>query len=43
MVKPVIPSHGLAGANIDTQVRQLVASGQRLYQLKDELLRQAGA
>jgi iron complex transport system substrate-binding protein len=41
MVEPVIPPHGLASAAIDTQVRQLVASGQRLYRLKDQLLRQA--
>jgi iron complex transport system substrate-binding protein len=41
MVEPVIPPHGLASADIDTQVRQLVASGQRLYRLNDQLLRQA--
>jgi iron complex transport system substrate-binding protein len=41
MVEPVIPPHGLASADIDRQVRQLVASGQRLYRLKDQLLRQA--
>ena len=41
MVEPVIPPHGLASADIDTRVRQLVASGQRLYRLKDQLLRQA--
>ena len=41
MVEPMIPPHGLASADIDTQVRQLVASGQRLYRLKDQLLRQA--
>ena len=41
MVEPMIPSHGLASAAIDTHVRQLVASGQRLYRLKDQLLRQA--
>jgi iron complex transport system substrate-binding protein len=41
MVEPVIPSQGLASADIDEQVRQLVASGQRLYRLNDHLLRQA--
>jgi iron complex transport system substrate-binding protein len=41
MVEPMIPPHGLASADIDRQVSQLVASGQRLYQLKDHLLRQA--
>ncbi|TKB92825.1 MAG: cobalamin-binding protein [Nitrospira sp.] len=41
MVEPVIPPHGLASTAIDSQVRQLVASGQRLYRLKDQLLRQA--
>ncbi len=40
MVEPVIPPHGLASADIDRQVHQLVASGQRLYRLNDELLRQ---
>lgn len=41
MVEPIIPPHGLASVDIDRQVRQLVASGQRLYRLKDHLLRQA--
>src|SRR4249920_2476426 len=41
MVEPMISPHGLASADIDKQVRQLVASGQRLYRLKDDLLRQA--
>lgn len=41
MVEPMIPPHGLASVDIDTHVRQLVASGQRLYRLKDQLLRQA--
>lgn len=41
MVEPMIPPHGLASADIDQQVRQLVASGQQLYRLKDNLLRQA--
>ena len=41
MVEPIVPPHGLASADIDRQVRQLVASGQRLYRLKDHLLRQA--
>jgi iron complex transport system substrate-binding protein len=41
MVEPVIPPHGLASAEIDSRVRQLIASGQRLYRLKDQLLRQA--
>jgi iron complex transport system substrate-binding protein len=41
MVEPMIPSHGLASDDIDRQVRQLVASGQRLYRLKDHLLREA--
>jgi len=41
MVEPMIPPHGMASADIDQQVHQLVASGQRLYRLKDQLLRQA--
>lgn len=41
MVEPMIPSHGLASDDIDGQVRQLVASGQRLYRLNDHLLREA--
>ncbi|HXT67887.1 MAG TPA: cobalamin-binding protein [Nitrospiraceae bacterium] len=41
MVEPMIPPHGLASHDIDRQVSQLVASGQRLYRLKDQLLRQA--
>jgi iron complex transport system substrate-binding protein len=41
MVEPMIPPHGLASADIDRQVGQLVASGQRLYRLKDDLLRHA--
>ena len=41
MVEPMIPPHGLASADIDRQVRQLVASGQRLYRLNNHLLRQA--
>jgi iron complex transport system substrate-binding protein len=40
MVEPMIPPHGLASADIDRQVSQLVASGQRLYRLKDHLLGQ---
>lgn len=41
MVEPIIPPHGLASADIDRQVSQLVAAGQRLYRLKDHLLQQA--
>ena len=41
MVEPMVPPHGLASADIDRQVSELVASGQRLYWLKDQLLRQA--
>jgi len=41
MVEPMIPPHGLTSADIDRQVNRLVASGQRLYRLKDHLLRQA--
>ncbi len=41
MVEPIIPPQGLASADIDRQVGQLVASGQRLYRLNDSLLRQA--
>ena len=41
MVEPMIAPLGLASADIDTQVGQLVASGQRLYRLKDHLLREA--
>ncbi len=40
MIEPMIPHHGLASVDIDRQVSQLVASGQRLYRLKDHLLRQ---
>lgn len=41
MVEPMIPPHGLASADIDRQVSQLIASGQRLYRLNEHLLRQA--
>ena len=41
MVEPMIPAHGLSSADIDRQVRRLVASGQRLYRLNDHLLRHA--
>jgi iron complex transport system substrate-binding protein len=41
MVEPMIPPQGLASHDIDRQVSQLVASGQRLYRLKEHLLRQA--
>jgi iron complex transport system substrate-binding protein len=41
MVEPMVPPHGLASADIDRQVRQLVASGQRLYRLNAHLLQQA--
>jgi iron complex transport system substrate-binding protein len=41
MVEPMIAPHGLASADIDRQVGQLVASGQRLYRLKDILVREA--
>jgi iron complex transport system substrate-binding protein len=41
MVEPMISPHGLASADIDNQVGQLVASGQRLYRLKDASLKEA--
>ncbi|HJS66947.1 MAG TPA: cobalamin-binding protein [Nitrospiraceae bacterium] len=41
MVEPMIPPHGLSSDDIDKQVHQLVASGQRLYRLNDQLMRQA--
>ena len=41
MVEPMISPHGLSSDDINRQVRQLVASGQRLYRLNDHLLRQA--
>jgi len=41
MVEPMIPPGGLASADIDWQVSQLMASGQRLYRLNDSLLQQA--
>ena len=41
MVEPMVPPHGLASADIDRQVSRLVTSGQRLYRLKEQLLRQA--
>jgi iron complex transport system substrate-binding protein len=40
IVEPVIPPHGLTSDDIDRQVHQLLDSGQRLYRLNDELLRQ---
>jgi iron complex transport system substrate-binding protein len=41
MVESMIPPHGLSSDDIDRQVHQLVASGQRLYRLNDHRLRQA--
>ena len=41
MVEPIIPPHGLSSDDIDRQVRQRVASGQRLYRLNEPLLRHA--
>ncbi|MGH7180907.1 MAG: cobalamin-binding protein [Nitrospiraceae bacterium] len=41
MVEPMIPPGGLTSADIDRQVSQLMASGQRLYRLNDSLLQQA--
>jgi iron complex transport system substrate-binding protein len=41
MVEPMIPPHGLSSDDIDRQVRQRVASGQRLYRLNEPLLREA--
>lgn len=41
MVEPTIPPHRLSSSDIDRQVRELVESGQRLYRLNDQLLRQA--
>ncbi|MCX5723644.1 MAG: cobalamin-binding protein [Nitrospirae bacterium] len=41
MVEPLVSPQGLTSAEIDRQVRQLVASGQRLYRLNDHLLQQA--
>lgn len=41
MVEPIIPSHEGASADIDRQVSQIIASGQRLNRLKNHLLRQA--
>ncbi|HSF66598.1 MAG TPA: cobalamin-binding protein [Nitrospiraceae bacterium] len=41
MVEPMIPSHGLASADIDRRVSRLVESGQRLYRLKDRQLQEA--
>ena len=41
MVEPMLPPHGLASPDIDREIRQFVASGQRLYRLKDDLLRRA--
>ena len=38
MVEPMIPPHGLTSAEIDRQVAQLVASGQRLYRLNHDRL-----
>ena len=41
MVEPMISPHGLSSDDIDRQVHQLAASGQRLYRLNDHLLQQA--
>ena len=41
MVEPMIPPHRLASADIDRQVHELVAAGQRLYRLNDQRLRDA--
>jgi iron complex transport system substrate-binding protein len=41
MVEPMVSSDELTSGDIDRQVKQLVASGQRLYRLNDSLLRQA--
>ena len=41
MVEPMIPTHGLASADIDRQVSRLVEAGQRLYRLKDRQLQEA--
>jgi iron complex transport system substrate-binding protein len=41
MVEPMISSDELTSGDIDRQVKQLAASGQRLYRLNDSLLRQA--
>jgi iron complex transport system substrate-binding protein len=41
MVEPMISSDELTSGDIDRQVKQLVASGERLYRLNDSLLRQA--
>jgi len=41
MVEPMIPPDGLASADIDRRVSQLVVSGQRLYRLNDSLLQHA--
>ncbi|MDO8354994.1 MAG: cobalamin-binding protein [Nitrospirota bacterium] len=38
MVEPMIPPHGLTSAEIDRQVAQFVASGQRLYRLNHDRL-----
>jgi iron complex transport system substrate-binding protein len=38
MVEPIIPPHGLTSLEIDRQVAQLVASGQRLYRLNHDRL-----
>jgi iron complex transport system substrate-binding protein len=41
MVESMIPPDGLTSADIDRQVRQLAAAGQRLYRLNEALLREA--
>lgn len=41
MVEPLIPAHGLSQAEIDRQVGQLLAEGQRLYRLNEAGFREA--
>lgn len=41
MVEPLVSPQGLTSAEIDRRVHQLVASGQRLYRLNNQLLQQA--
>ena len=41
MIEPLVGKDGGSGADIDRQVKELVASGQRLYQLNEQAFRQA--
>ncbi len=41
MIEPLVGKDGISGSEIDRQVRELVASGQRLYRLNEDAFRRA--